>query len=101
MRLGSAGDPFRWYISQPGKCGPLTAHVWRLPSDVRMNAPLRVPTSTLTLLISTVLRRGHTAPYPFVVPEQRKSTRLGPLDLGPWTLRLEGLRPKGLRPKAS
>src|SRR6266702_2843634 len=51
MRLGSADDPLMWYISQPAKCGPLTSHFSRLPSDVSMNAPLRVPTSTRTLLI--------------------------------------------------
>src|ERR1700682_3194552 len=51
MRLGSAGEPFKWYISQPAKCGPLTSHFSRLPSDVRMNAPLRVPTRTRTLLM--------------------------------------------------
>src|SRR6266481_7768178 len=51
MRLGSADDPFKWYISQPAKCGPLTSHFSRLPSDVRMNAPLRVPTRTRTPLI--------------------------------------------------
>src|SRR5271166_1405732 len=50
-RFGSAGDPLMWYISQPAKCGPLTSHFSRLPSDVRTNAPLRVPTSTRTLLI--------------------------------------------------
>src|SRR6267378_3827597 len=50
-RFGSAGDPLRWYISQPAKCGPLTSHRWRLPSDVRMNAPLRVPTNTRIPLI--------------------------------------------------
>src|SRR6266849_532130 len=50
-RFGSAGDPLMWYISQPAKCGPLTSHFSRLPSDVRMNAPLRVPTSTRTLLM--------------------------------------------------
>src|ERR1700687_1680875 len=50
-RLGSTGDPLRWYISQPAKCGPLTSHFSRLPSDVRMNAPLRVPTRTRTPLI--------------------------------------------------
>src|ERR1700686_592306 len=50
-RLGSTGDPLMWYISQPAKCGPLTSHFSRLPSDVRTNAPLRVPTSTRTLLI--------------------------------------------------
>src|SRR5258708_10788658 len=50
-RFGSAGDPLMWYISQPAKCGPLTSHFSRLPSDVRINAPLRVPTSTRTLLI--------------------------------------------------
>src|SRR5258707_8531309 len=47
-RFGSAGEPLRWYISQPAKCGPLTAHFSRLPSEVRMNAPFFVPTSTRT-----------------------------------------------------
>src|ERR1019366_4508745 len=56
-RFGSTGDPLMWYSSQPAKCGPLTSHRSRLPSDSRMNAPLRVPTSTLTLLILT-------PPYP-------------------------------------
>src|SRR5215469_16786911 len=51
MRSGSAGDPLRWYISQPLKCGPLTSHRSRLPSAVSTNAPLRVPTSTRTPLI--------------------------------------------------
>src|SRR6266436_8142054 len=51
MRLGSTGEPLMWYISQPAKCGPLTSHFSRLPSDVRMNAPLRVPTRTRTPLI--------------------------------------------------
>src|ERR1700694_1325597 len=51
MRLGSTGEPFKWYISQPAKCGPLTSHFSRLPSDIRMNAPLRVPTRTRTPLI--------------------------------------------------
>src|SRR6266436_9533131 len=51
MRLGSADDPLMWYISQPAKCGPLTSHFSRFPSDVRMNAPLRVPTRTRTPLI--------------------------------------------------
>ena len=49
-RFGFTGDPLRWYISQPPKCGPLTSHLLRFPSDVRMNAPLRVPTSTRTPL---------------------------------------------------
>src|SRR5215469_1863145 len=51
MRLGLAGDPFMWKISQPAKCGPLTVHFSRLPSAVRMNAPFLVPTSTRTLLM--------------------------------------------------
>ena len=34
-----------------GEVGPLTSHRSRLPSDVRTNAPLRVPTSTRTPLI--------------------------------------------------
>src|SRR5579885_2794723 len=51
MRLGSTGEPFMWWISHPAKCGPLTSQFWRLPSDVRINAPLRVPTRTRTLLM--------------------------------------------------
>src|SRR5438445_1621774 len=51
-RFGSAGEPLRWYISQPAKWGPLTSHCLRFPSDVRTNAPLRVPTSTRTRLIT-------------------------------------------------
>ena len=35
MRLGSTGEPFRWYISQPAKWGPLTSHFLRLPSDAQ------------------------------------------------------------------
>src|SRR5262249_8239258 len=54
-RLGSTGEPFRWYISQPPKCGPSMSHRWRLPSDVKMNAPLRVPTRTRTPLIPSSL----------------------------------------------
>src|SRR5712692_4437864 len=50
-RFGSAGEPLRWYISQPAKWGPLTSQRSRFPSAVRTNAPLRVPTSTRTLLI--------------------------------------------------
>src|SRR6266436_2103269 len=66
-RFGSAGDPLRWYSSQPAKCGPLTSHRSRLPSDVRMNAPLRVPTNTRTPLIahsfsSVVKARGTSSP---------------------------------------
>src|SRR6516164_3067813 len=52
MRLGSADEPFRWYISHPAKWGPLTFQSLRLPSEVRMNAPLRVPTSTRTVLMN-------------------------------------------------
>src|SRR5436190_16175183 len=51
MRFGSAGDPLRWYISQPAKCGPLTSQFCRLPSAVRMNAPFFVPTNNRILLI--------------------------------------------------
>src|SRR5262245_57890985 len=50
MRLGSAGEPFRWYSSQPPKKGPLTSHFWRLPSAVMIKAPFLVPTRTRTLL---------------------------------------------------
>src|SRR5580658_620128 len=52
-RFGSAGDPLMWYISQPAKCGPLTSQFSRLPSEVKTNAPLRVPTSNRTVLIAT------------------------------------------------
>src|SRR5207253_6794889 len=38
--------------SHPPKSGPLTSHFLRLPSEVKMNAPLRVPTSTRTPLIA-------------------------------------------------
>src|SRR5487761_843160 len=51
-RLRSAGEPYTCSIAQPVKNGPATSHFSRLPSDVRINAPLRVPTSTRTLLIS-------------------------------------------------
>src|SRR5207237_350459 len=37
--------------------GPSICHRSRLPSDVRMNAPLRVPTSTRTPLIAPHLRK--------------------------------------------
>src|SRR5437899_8356224 len=58
-RFGSAGEPLRWYISQPAKCGPLTSHFSRLPSEVRMNAPFFVPTSTRTpVMFSTLLVAG-------------------------------------------
>src|SRR3972149_31416 len=50
-RFGSTGEPFRWYISQPAKWGPLMFHPSRFASDVRTNAPLRVPTSTRTPLM--------------------------------------------------
>src|SRR6266404_3016708 len=50
-RFGSAGEPLRWYNSQPAKWGPLMSHFSRLPSDVRTNAPLRVPTNNRTALI--------------------------------------------------
>src|SRR6059058_741077 len=53
MRLGFAGAPFMWYISQPAKCGPPTVHFSRLPSEDRMNAPFLVPTSTRTLLMKS------------------------------------------------
>src|SRR6267143_62432 len=65
-RLGSTGEPLTWYISQPAKCGPLTSHRSRFPSDVRTNAPLRVPTKTRTPLIC------HSSP--FVVRPLEKRT---------------------------
>src|SRR5712664_867182 len=61
-RFGSAGDPLRWYISQPPKWGPLTSHCSRLASAVRTNAPLRVPTSTRTLLIRRSFTGARIAP---------------------------------------
>src|SRR5215472_1563210 len=51
MRFGSAGEPLTWYISQPAKNGPLTCQLCRLPSDVSMKAPLRLPTRTRTPLM--------------------------------------------------
>src|SRR5579875_1185687 len=48
-----------WKISQPPKRGPLTSHCWRLPSAVRIKAPLRVPTRTRTLLIFSPLLRAN------------------------------------------
>src|SRR4029077_19016659 len=68
MRLGSADDPFRWYISHPAKCGPLTSQFSRLPSAVRMNAPLRVPTRTRTLLMPDSSLRED---YPGEVEERK------------------------------
>src|SRR5215831_3155027 len=50
-RFGSAGDPLRWYIPHPPKCGPLMSQCFRLPSDVKMKAPFFVPISNRTLLI--------------------------------------------------
>src|SRR6266568_5085813 len=58
MRFGSAGEPLRWYISQPAKCVPLTSQFWRLPSAVRMNAPFFVPTSNRILLMLSVSFNG-------------------------------------------
>src|SRR5438270_13825611 len=62
MRLGSTGDPLRWYSSHPANSGPLTSHLSRLPSDVSMNAPLRVPTRTRTLLIDLLLQEMARCP---------------------------------------
>src|SRR3954447_26953138 len=54
-RSGSAGEPFKWYISQPMKSGPWTSQSSRVPSAVMTNAPLRVPTRSRTLLIDPSL----------------------------------------------
>src|SRR4051812_20429224 len=48
MRSGFRDEPLTWYISQPGKCGAETSQCLRASSDVRTNAPLRVPTRTRT-----------------------------------------------------
>ena len=48
---GRRAIPSRGRSPSPPKCGPLTSHFSRLPSAVRTNAPLRVPTRTLTVLI--------------------------------------------------
>src|SRR6266851_6320190 len=64
-RFGSAGDPLMWYISQPAKCGPLTSHFSRLPSDVKINAPFFVPTSTRTPLIGSSPFLESLLPYFF------------------------------------
>src|SRR3954453_11920109 len=63
MRFGSAGEPFRWYISQPPQNGPSTFQSLRLPSAVRTNAPLRVPTSTRTPLMEPPLVSTASSPY--------------------------------------
>src|SRR5262245_28739789 len=42
-------------MSHPPKRGPLTSHFFRLPSEVKIKAPLRVPTRTRTLLIGFLL----------------------------------------------
>src|SRR5688500_8686942 len=52
MRSGSAGLPLRWYSSHPPKWGPSTCQSLRVPSEVRMNAPFLVPTSTRTPAMS-------------------------------------------------
>ena len=49
-------DPFEYstidaFISQPAKWGPLTCQSCRAASDVKIKAPLRVPTNTRTPLI--------------------------------------------------
>src|SRR5256885_8295713 len=54
-RFGSTGDAFRWYISHPANSGPSTFQSSRVPSDVRMNAPFRVPTRSRTPLIDSLL----------------------------------------------
>ena len=42
-----------WKTSHPSKNGPSTFQSCRIPSEVRMNAPYRVPTSTRTELMRT------------------------------------------------
>src|SRR3954469_19960210 len=63
MRLGSAGEPLRGYISQPPPNGPSTFQSLRLPSAVRTNAPLRVPTRTRTPLMSHPSLSTPSSPY--------------------------------------
>src|SRR3954470_14741226 len=57
MRLGWAAAPLRLYTPQPPKNGPVTSQRSRFPSALRTNAPLRVPTSTLTPLIRNSFRQ--------------------------------------------
>src|SRR5205814_6067683 len=74
-------------ISQPPKWGPLTSHFSRLPSELRINPPLRVPTSTRTLLIFRsfvslglflcLFPQSHHAA--FGIAEQRECTHAGHL----------------------
>src|SRR3990172_7292933 len=77
-RFGSTGEPLRWEISQPAKWGPLTSHRWRLPSDVRTNAPFLVPTSTRTPLIpSSFLRTGNVKrPHRLTFSSRRSPARV-------------------------
>src|SRR6266478_7423999 len=77
-RSGSMGDPLRWYISQPAKCGPLTSHFSRLSSDVNTNAPLRVPTDTRTVLILVSL--PGCRPFPRNYYLSRAGNPMGYLD---------------------
>src|ERR1039457_900868 len=74
-RFGSTGDPLMWYSSQPAKCGPLTSQRSRLPSDSRMNAPLRVPTKTLTLLILILSTRAAGGAIVSMIELAKRSTR--------------------------
>src|ERR1041384_4232003 len=78
IRFGSAGDPFMWYTSQPVKWGPLMSHFDRLPSAVMMNAPLRVPTSTRTLLILRSFSRTLSLGLPRSTERTDRSPRRQP-----------------------
>src|SRR6266542_6410912 len=96
MRFGSTGDPLRWYISQPAKCGPLTSQFWRLPSAVRTNAPFFVPTETRILLMVVWLFPGCSYSWDRYVDWFTR----GQVAPRPGLLRQWGIRPRraGLRP---
>src|SRR5581483_11694903 len=74
---GFAGDPATWYISQPAKCGPLTSHRSRRSSELRMNAPLRVPTSTRTPLMTAPRPPARCRIYWFARSSRSPLERLG------------------------
>ncbi len=61
-RFGSAGDPARWYISQPPKSGPLIAQSRRAPPEVAMNAPFWVPISSQPPLTERFSHLGRRPP---------------------------------------
>src|SRR5579863_2156996 len=87
-----------WKISQPAKCGPWTLQFLRLPSESRMNAPLRVPANTRTLLMLRSLDAG--IPADLLRRSIERPVNLWPRDDSPSKLQLRSevkRRSAGLR----